>query len=38
MNILMDIYNSYCKANITLTFGEVTEVVNWDTVQQWAGD
>ena len=35
MNILMDIYNSYCKANITLTFGEVTEVVNWDTVQQW---
>ncbi len=35
MNILMDIYNAYCKANITLTFGEVTEVVNWDTVQQW---
>ena len=22
MNILMDIYNSYCKANITLTFGK----------------
>ncbi len=35
MNILKDIYNSYCKADITLTFGEVTEHLDWETLQDW---
>ena len=35
MNILKDIYNSYCKADITLTFGEVTEHLDWETLQGW---
>lgn len=35
MNTLMNIYNSYCKAKITLTFGDVKEVVGWETVQNW---
>lgn len=35
MNTLMNIYNSYCKAYITLTFGEKTEIIDWTTVQTW---
>lgn len=35
MNTLMNIYNSFCKAKITLTFGETTEELDWDTIQQW---
>ena len=35
MNTLMNIYNSYCKAKITLTFGEVKEVLDWSTIQNW---
>lgn len=35
MNTLMNIYNSYCKAKITLTFGETKEVIDWSTVQNW---
>lgn len=35
MNTMMGIYNSYCKAKITLTFGEQKEVVDWETVQTW---
>lgn len=35
MNTLMNIYNSYCKTKITLTFGEVTEVIDWDRIKEW---
>ena len=35
MNTLMGIYNSYCKAKITLTFGKEKEVIDWNTVQNW---
>lgn len=35
MNTMMNIYNSYCKAKISLTFGEQKEVVDWETVQTW---
>lgn len=35
MNTMMNIYNSYCKAKISLTFGEQKEVVDWSTVQTW---
>ncbi|MCC8065874.1 MAG: L,D-transpeptidase/peptidoglycan binding protein [Clostridiales bacterium] len=35
---LMNIYNSYCKAVITLTFGDDEEdaiVLDWSTIQNW---
>lgn len=35
MNTMMGIYNSYCKAKITLTFGEQKEIVDWKMVQTW---
>ncbi|MCD8338218.1 MAG: L,D-transpeptidase/peptidoglycan binding protein [Lachnospiraceae bacterium] len=35
MNSLMDIYNSYCKAVITLTFGDETVTLDWSTIQDW---
>lgn len=35
LNTLMGIYNSYCKAKITLTFGDTKEVVDWSVVQTW---
>lgn len=35
MNTLMNIYNSYCKARVSLTFGEVKEVIDWSTIQNW---
>lgn len=35
MNTMMGIYNSYCKAKISLTFGEQKEVVDWELVQTW---
>ena len=35
MNTLMGIYNSYCKAKISLTFGEKKEVIDWSTVEDW---
>ncbi len=35
MNTMMGIYNSYCKAKISLTFGEKKEVVDWSVVQNW---
>ncbi|MDY3249578.1 MAG: L,D-transpeptidase family protein [Candidatus Choladocola sp.] len=35
MNTLMNLYNSYCKAKITLTFGRKSEVIDWDTIQDW---
>lgn len=35
LNTLMEIYNTYCKAKITLTFGETKEVLDWSTIQTW---
>ncbi len=35
MNNTVNIYNSYCKADISLLFGDEKEIVNWDTVQKW---
>ena len=35
MNTLMNIYNSYCKANISLVFGETKEVLDWSVIQNW---
>ncbi|MCD7746290.1 MAG: L,D-transpeptidase/peptidoglycan binding protein [Lachnospiraceae bacterium] len=35
INSLKDIYNSYCKAVITLTFGEEEIVLDWSTIQDW---
>ena len=35
LNREMDIYNSYCKAKITLTFGDVKEELDWDSIQNW---
>ncbi|MCD7737289.1 MAG: L,D-transpeptidase/peptidoglycan binding protein [Lachnospiraceae bacterium] len=38
MNTLKDIYNSYCKTVITLTFGDDEEdeiVLDWSVIQDW---
>lgn len=35
MNTTMNIYNSFCKAKITLTFGETKEELDWNTIQDW---
>lgn len=35
MNSLMNIYNSYCKAKVVLTFGDKKEVIDWNTIQGW---
>lgn len=35
MNRLMNIYNSFCKAKITLTFGETEEVTDWSDIKEW---
>ena len=35
MNNLMNIYNSYCKSKITLTFGEQKEVIDWERIKEW---
>ena len=35
MNSLMNIYNSFCKAKITLTFGKKKEVIDWSVIQNW---
>ena len=35
MNALMNIYNAYCKAKITITFGEEKEVIDWSVIQEW---
>ncbi|MCD8103922.1 MAG: L,D-transpeptidase/peptidoglycan binding protein [Lachnospiraceae bacterium] len=35
LNTLKNIYNSYCKAVITLTFGEEEIVLDWSTLQDW---
>lgn len=35
MNSLMNIYNSFCKAKITLTFGKKKEVTDWTQIKEW---
>lgn len=35
MNTLVGIYNSYCKAKITHTFGETKETLDWSVIQNW---
>ena len=35
MNRTMNIYNAFCKANITLTFGEEKTVLDWSVIQPW---
>ncbi len=35
LNTLMNIYNSFCRAKITYTFGGVTEELDWSTIQTW---
>lgn len=35
LNRTMKLYNQYCKAKITHTFGEETEVLDWDTIRDW---
>ncbi len=35
MNFLVNVYNSYCKADIILTFGEEEVELDWDTIQNW---
>lgn len=35
MNTTMNIYNSYCKAKISLLFGEQKEELDWSTIQNW---
>lgn len=35
MNRLMNIYNSYCRTKITLTFGKKKEVIDWETLKDW---
>lgn len=38
LNRLLALYNRYCKAKITYTFGEVTEVVDWTVIKDWLID
>lgn len=33
-----DLYNKYCRAEVTHTFGEEKQVLGWDTIQQWITD
>lgn len=35
MNRTMKIYNSFCKANISLLFGEEKIVLDWSVIQPW---
>lgn len=35
MNSLMNLYNSFCKARISLTFGEKKETLDWSVIQTW---
>ncbi len=35
MNALMNTYNAFCKAKISLLFGEQKEVVDWSVIQNW---
>lgn len=35
MNRTMKIYNAFCKANISLLFGEEKTVIDWTVIQPW---
>lgn len=35
MNRTMNLYNSFCKAKVSLTFGETKETIDWTTLQDW---
>ena len=35
MNTTMNIYNSFCKADIRLTFGDEQEEIDWSTIKDW---
>ena len=35
LNNVCNIYNHYSQATITYTFGEQTEVLDWNTIQNW---
>ena len=35
MNTTMNIYNSFCKADIKLMFGDEYEEINWSTIKDW---
>lgn len=35
LNAKCDIYNLFCKAEITYQYGSQTEVLNWDTIKDW---
>lgn len=35
LNNICNIYNHYVKAEITYLFGEQTEVLDWNTIQNW---
>lgn len=35
MNALMNSYNAFCKAKISLTFGEEKETLDWSVIQNW---
>ncbi|MBQ8306481.1 MAG: L,D-transpeptidase [Blautia sp.] len=30
-----DVYNQFCKAQVTYKFGSQTEVLGWDTIREW---
>ncbi len=38
LNETKNLYNKYCKAEITHTFGEEKLVLGWDTIQEWITD
>ena len=35
LNETMNLYNKFCKAEITYTFGEETQILGWDTIKGW---
>lgn len=35
MNHVMNTYNAFCKADITLTFGKETKVIDWTVIKDW---
>ncbi len=35
LNSHMNAYNAFCKAVVTYTFGDVTEKIDWNTIQNW---
>ena len=35
LNLKVNTYNSYCKAVVTHVFGDQTERIDWETIQNW---